>query len=178
MATPAELRLKLRIVTAAVSLLCVITAGLLILVHIRSARDEAQFQALHAQVQSSRGQLVPPQVVGDRVKEAREQIGQFYEERFPAAESLIFEELGKLANENQVHLTAASYKTEESDMPGIEQVQIGANLNGNYAQAMKFINAVERDRMFFIVDGVSLGGEEANGAVRLNIGLETYMRTP
>jgi len=177
MANFRDMRLQLRIATAVVGFLCAVAAGLLIFVHTRSVSDEQQFQSLHSQVQNGRGSVVPPQVVGDRVKEAREQIGQFYEARFPAAESLIFEELGKLANENQVHLTGASYKAKESDLTGIDQVEISANLNGNYAQAMKFINSVERDRMFFIVDSVSLGGEEINGAVRLNIALETYMRS-
>ncbi len=174
---PRDMRMQLRIVTAVVGLLCAVAAGLLILVHTRSVSAEQQFQSLHSQVQNGRGAVVPPQVVGDRVKEAREQIGQFYESRFPAAQSLVFEELGKLATENQVHLTGANYKATDSELPGIDKVEIGANLNGNYAQAMKFINSVERNKMFFIVDNVSLGGEENNGVVHLNIALETYMRS-
>lgn len=179
MTQPRDLRMQLRIATAVVSFLCAVATGLLIFIHIRSLSDERQFQSLHAQVQNSRGTVVPPQVVGDRVKEARQEIAQFYKERFPVAESMIFEELGKLANENQVHLTAATYKAKDSDTAGIEQVQIGASLYGDYAQAMKFINSVERDKMFFIVDSVSLGGgdQENNGAVRLNISLQTYMRS-
>ena len=176
MANPRDMRIKLRLATAVVGFLCAVAAGLLILLHTRSSSDERQFQSLHAQVQDSRGAAVAPQLVGDRVKQARDQIGQFYEERFPVAESLIFEELGKLANENQVHLTAANYKAEDSEMPSISQVMVGASLYGTYAQAMKFINSVERDKMFFIVDGVSLGGEQTNGSVRLNITIETYMR--
>lgn len=172
-----DIRLQLRIATAIVGLLCAVAAGLLIVVHARSANAEQQFQSLHSQVQNGRGAVVPPQLVGDRVKQAREQIAQFYDSRFPTAQSLVFEELGKLANENQVHLTGASYKATDSELPGIDKVQIGANLNGNYAQAMKFINSVERDKMFFIVDSVSLGGEENNGVVHLNIALETYMRS-
>ena len=170
-------RMKLRLATAVIGFLCIVASGLLILLHASSTSDEQQFQTLHSQVQNSRGTVVPPQVVGDRVNEARNQIVNFYQDRFPVAESSIFEELGKLANENHVYLTQATYRADESEMPGIEQVQIGANLFGNYAQAMKFINAVERNKMFFIVDGVNLGGAENNGMVRLNISLETYMRS-
>jgi type IV pilus assembly protein PilO len=177
MTAPRDLRKTLPIATGVLAVLCVVAAGLLIFLHASATRDEEQFQGLHTQVANSRGAIVPPQVVGDRVKEAREQIGSFYEDRFPTAESAIFVELGKLASENQVHLTGANYKAQDSEMPGVQQVLIGANLNGNYEQAMKFINALERDKMFFIVDGVSLGGEDVNGAVRLNIGLETYMRS-
>jgi hypothetical protein len=54
-------------------------------------------------------------------------------------------------------------------------VTVTANLGGNYEEAMKFINALERNKMFFIVDAVNLG-DQNGGNVRLNISLETYMK--
>jgi type IV pilus assembly protein PilO len=55
-------------------------------------------------------------------------------------------------------------------------VEIEADLGGNYLQLVRFINAVERDRMFFLVDSVQLGGEQA-GIVKLQMKVETYLRT-
>ncbi len=51
-----------------------------------------------------------------------------------------------------------------------------AQLSGNYLQLIRFINALERNQLFFIVDDLELGGEQ-NGIVRLQIKLETYLRT-
>ncbi|MGZ4787406.1 MAG: hypothetical protein ACXVZX_02730 [Terriglobales bacterium] len=170
-----ELRFKLRIAAAVLGLLCLALTGLLVFMSTGSARQDVAFRSLHSQVRNSKAAMVPPQTVEDRVKEAREQIAQFYENRFPATASSIFVQLGRLADENHVRLNQAAYKTEDSELPGIQQVTINANLGGNYEQAMKFINALERDKMFFIVNGVSLG-DQNGGNVRLNINLQTYMK--
>ncbi len=170
-----ELRLKLRIAAAVLGLLCLVLAGLLVFMSGSAARQAETFRSLHSEVQNSRTAMVLPQTVEDRVKEAREQISHFYEDRFPSTASSIFEQLGKLANENHVLLSQAAYKTQDSDLPGIRLMTITANLGGNYEQTMKFINSLERDKMFFIVNSVNLAGQNG-GNVRLNISMETYMK--
>ena len=52
---------------------------------------------------------------------------------------------------------------------------IEISLAGNYLQEVKFINALERDKMFFLLDGITLGEQQGN--VRLQLKLETYMRS-
>jgi hypothetical protein len=143
--------------------------------YVDAGRQEDQFHSIRSQVQNNRTAMVPPQKVDERVKEAREQIAHFYEDRFPETASSVFEQMGKVANENHVHLSQAQYKTVDSELPGLQQVLIGASLSGDYTQVMKFINALERDKMFFIVDNVSLG-DQNGGTVRLNLFVETYMR--
>jgi hypothetical protein len=170
-----ELRVKLRIITGVLGILCALAVGLLIFMYVDVGRQEQQFTSLHSQVQNSRGAMVPPATVEDRVKEAREQISHFYEDRFAASDSSIFQRMGQLAAENHVLLSQASYKTADADLPGLQQVQISAGLSGDYEQVMKFINALERDKMFFIVDGVTLGNQTA-GTVHLGLSVETYMR--
>ena len=49
------------------------------------------------------------------------------------------------------------------------------SLSGDYLQEVKFINALERDKMFFLVDGITLGEQQGN--VRLQLKLETYLRS-
>ena len=170
-----ELRFKLRIATAGLSLAALVLAGLLIFLITDANRQAETFQSLRQQVQNNRSAMVPPETVEERVKEAREQIAHFYEDRFPATASSIFEQLGKVANENRVRLIQASYKTDDAELPGLQVVTVNAGLTGSYVQAMKFINALERDKMFLIVDGVNLGDQQA-GNVRLVITVETYMK--
>jgi type IV pilus assembly protein PilO len=55
-------------------------------------------------------------------------------------------------------------------------VEVEAELSGDYLQLVRFINALERNRLFFIVDDLQLGSEQ-NGIVKLQIKVETYLRS-
>jgi type IV pilus assembly protein PilO len=58
---------------------------------------------------------------------------------------------------------------------GLRPVEIEADFSGGYLQLVRFINALERDPLFFIIDSVQLGGEQA-GVVKLQLKLETYQK--
>jgi hypothetical protein len=191
MANVRDMRRKLRVTMAVLAGLNLLAAGALSYMIVRGANLlPAEFQALHQQVQNKKSVIVPPKTVDERVNQAREQIAHFYEDRFPNSSAAIFETLGKVATENHVHLNQANYKATEGKaadasagdakatdeiLPGLRQVEIDATLNGNYVEAMKFINALERNKTFFIVDSVSLGDQKA-GNVRLLIRIQTYLR--
>ena len=119
--------------------------------------------------------VIPPDQVQSRVDQARAQIDAFYKDRLPGGASALSAELGKLAAASGVRLNSAHYVELESDLPGLVQVRVNANISGDYVAAVKFINAVERDKMFFIVDQVNLG-EQQGGTVRLAVGVETYLK--
>ena len=53
---------------------------------------------------------------------------------------------------------------------------IEAGLSGDYLQLVRFINSLERDQVFFLVNSVVLGGEQ-NGVVRLDLKMETFLKT-
>ncbi len=59
---------------------------------------------------------------------------------------------------------------------GVQRLEIEADLAGDYLQLVRFINALERDQLFFLVDSLSLGGEQG-GVVKLQLKLETYLKT-
>jgi hypothetical protein len=42
---------------------------------------------------------------------------------------------------------------------------------------VQFINAVERDKLFFVINGINLTGQQT-GQVNLRIRLTTYLRPP
>jgi hypothetical protein len=135
-----------------------------------------EFQDVRSQVQNRLKTVVPPKEVQQRVDEAREQIDGFYGERLPGTMSQVSERLGDMASQSKVHLLNAKYVTKESDLPGLMQVEIAADLSGDYVQEVKFINALEREKLFFIVNGVNLG-ERQGGQVQLSVVLETYVKT-
>jgi hypothetical protein len=58
----------------------------------------------------------------------------------------------------------------------LQPLKIEADFSGDYLQLVRFVNSVERAPLFFIIDSVELGGEQA-GVVRLQLKLETYLKT-
>jgi hypothetical protein len=106
---------------------------------------------------------------------AKDEIGDFYKGRFAATDSDLANELGKLASQNGVRIQAVRYKQEEPEGTGIVPVDIEGNFSGDYLQLVRFINTLERSKLFFTVDGVELAGESA-GPVRLQITMHSFLR--
>jgi type IV pilus assembly protein PilO len=120
-------------------------------------------------------QVAPLQNLPLKVQLASRQISDFYRRRFPTNESEIPTELGKLASPSGVTIEQVRYKVKEEGAGRLIPVEIEADLAGNYTNLAKFINAMERDDMFFIITSVNLGGQPT-GPVKLNVKLETYLK--
>ena len=83
-------------------------------------------------------------------------------------------ELGKVATENGVQLSGVKYEEKDAPIEGLHKLNMEITLSGGYLQEVKFINALERDKMFFLIDSIALGEQQGN--VRLQLKLETYLR--
>jgi type IV pilus assembly protein PilO len=120
-------------------------------------------------------QVAPLKDLPRKVNVAGQEIGDFYKKRFPSENSQILTEIGKLASANGVRIEQGRYKPGETVTVGLQQINMEYDLGGNYTSLARFINAVERDEMFFIIDNVSLGGDP-QGPVKLAVKLETYLK--
>jgi hypothetical protein len=135
-----------------------------------------EYRVVRRQFQARRAEADALSNMPEKIERARAQVRQSFDERLPARYSEIAEQLGRHADRYRVGLSRVRYELEPTDLPGVQRVLIDATLDGSYINEVKFINALERDQMFFIVDSVSLGEERA-GAVRLELKLETYLRS-
>jgi hypothetical protein len=86
----------------------------------------------------------------------------------------VSEELGKLAAANGVQIAAIKYDDKDTPVEGLRNLNIELALSGSYLEEVKFINALERSKLFFLIDGVTL--VEQQGNVRLQLKVETYLR--
>jgi Tfp pilus assembly protein PilO len=174
--TVKEARPRLRI--ALVVLLAVALAAVAVLLSplsgFRSTRQQ-DYEQVRLAWQEERRKALPLRDIDKKIDDARLQVSEFYRTRLPARDSAIPEELGKLAAANGVRFSGIRYASEEAGPEGVRQVQINASLAGDYVKVVKFINALERDETFFIVNSVSLI-EQQGGNVRLELHLETYLR--
>lgn len=171
-----QTRQKLKIAIAAMVVADVVAAGILFSPLVGSAESRrAQMRQLSAELQKKTHDVQPLVGVDKKIVVAKDQIGEFYKERFAARDSDLTTELGKLAAENGIRIQTAKYKEEDPETSGIVPVEIAGSFSGDYLQLVRFINTLERSKMFFTVDSVELAGE-GTGSVKLQIGLHSFLR--
>jgi type IV pilus assembly protein PilO len=136
---------------------------------------EREYEQLQSQVFAKRKEVLPTRGMDGKLKQASGDIDTFYQQRFPAEYSTVAEEIGKTAQETGVHLSAVKYDDRDAPVDGLRKLNVDVTLSGDYLQEVKFINALERDKVFFLIDSVSLGEQQGN--VRLQLKLETYLRS-
>jgi type IV pilus assembly protein PilO len=111
-----------------------------------------------------------------KIPKAQQQIADFYRERFPNAYSSISTNLDKVSSESGVRVSGERFTEKDPGIDGLQRVEIAAEVSGDYLQLVRFVNALERNKLFFIVDNLELENEQS-GNVKLQIKLETYLRT-
>jgi type IV pilus assembly protein PilO len=140
----------------------------------RQARQREYYE-LRAELTNKKQEVLPTRGMEQKLKQASQDIVSFDEQRFPAQYSAVAEELGTLASDTGVHFAGLKYDEKEATIEGLRKLNIEITLSGDYLQEVKFINGLERDKMFFLIDGVNLA--EQQGVVRLQLKLETYLRS-
>jgi len=130
---------------------------------------------LQADLKQKTLQVAPLKDLPQKVNLANREIGDFYKKRFPAENSEVLTEIGKLASANGVRIDQGTYKPGDTVTVGLQPIEMEYNFSGSYTSLARFINAIERDEMFFIINSVTLGGEP-QGPVRLSVKLETYLK--
>jgi len=140
------------------------------------AKRQEERDRIQQQILVRQREVAPLKNIDRKLVLAQKEISDFYAQRIPGQYAAIPEELGKVAQENKVRISQARYGMEEAEVPGLRRVSVEAGLDGDYLQVVKFINALERDKMFFIVNSVALT-EQQGGVVRLQVKLETYLKS-
>jgi type IV pilus assembly protein PilO len=134
-----------------------------------------ELNQLWSELQAKTRQVEPLKNLPNKVVNANHQIADFYKKRFPAQESQIATQFGKLAAANGVAIEQVKYKVQDEEAGRLYPVEMEAALSGNYVSLAKFINALERDDMFFLISDIALAGEQ-KGPIKLQMKVETYLK--
>jgi type IV pilus assembly protein PilO len=170
-----ETRRKVKIAIGVMAAVDVLAIGILVSPLVGSAASRKQdLNVLWVQLQSKTHQVEPLRGLDKKIPVAAQQIDQFYKERFPAHDSDVAEAIGNLAKEDGVKIQSAKYVWDDPDPVGLRRVEIEAAMQGDYGQLARFLNGLERNKIFFIVNSVGLA--EQNGPVILQMKLETYQK--
>jgi type IV pilus assembly protein PilO len=130
------------------------------------AREQVAYRALELETR-------PLHDLPAKVVKANTEAGDFYASRFPAAYSTITAALEDQATKNSVRRTRTSY-VQAPSIAGLAEVRIDTSLSGEYAPLMHCINGLERSKTFFIINGLTLTGQQG-GLVNLRLRLTTYL---
>lgn len=165
---------------AAVGLLCLINLVLAVRLAYAwqraAAGDAARLQERESQFRVMQLKTRPLRGLDKKIARAQSDEAAFYAKRFPSTYSEVLTELGTLAVRNNVLLSREQY-AQGKPTEGVYELRMDANLTGDYAPIVRFINDLERDKIFFLIDGLALSGQQ-NGIVSLRMRLTTYLQQP
>jgi type IV pilus assembly protein PilO len=122
----------------------------------------------------------PLEGLDEKLAQATKDSDKFYKQRLPFSIAEMAGEMGALAKKQGVKLTRVQYAY-SSVMDGtagaLTEARIDASLSGDYRPLVVLINSLERDKMFFLINGLTLTGQQS-GTVGLRLRLTTYLRSP
>jgi type IV pilus assembly protein PilO len=121
----------------------------------------------------------PLEGLDEKLAIATKDADKFYGKRLPFAYSQVAAELGALTKKQGVKLTRVQYADPAVVLAGtagaVTEVRMDASLSGDYRPLVLFINSLERDKMFFMIQALTLTGQQS-GTVGLRLRLTTYLR--
>ncbi len=119
----------------------------------------------------------PLRGVDAKLAQSQQQAAQFYQTRLPYGYADASAELGVLSKRTGVRLSRVQYVQAAAPVNGLTEVRIDAAVTGEYKPLALFLNGLERDRSFFLIQNVTLNGQQ-NGLVNLRLRIVTYLREP
>lgn len=177
MAVLTQQRRRFTFAAIAMAVVCILGALYLIApVTASSAEKQQQLLQRQQQLRQTEDQTRPIQKLPELVSKAQSDIKRFYAERLPAFPSTVYNSVYELARKNNVALSEVRYEAFDTNVSSLQLLQIEAKVSGNYANIVHFINAVERNKLFFVIDGLQLSEQKQGDNVQLTVRMETYLR--
>ena len=145
------------------------------------ATSDAGTAALEQQelaLKTAQLQARPLEGLDTKLITASTQADAFYDRRLPVTYSQVLTELGVLTKREGIKAGRIQYAQAPvlTGTPGaLTEVRMDASLTGDYRPLVLFMNSLERDRMFFLIRGIALSGQQS-GTVGLRLALTTFLR--
>ncbi|HET8892416.1 MAG TPA: GspMb/PilO family protein [Candidatus Angelobacter sp.] len=140
-------------------------------------------QSLRGEEKTLTRDVAPLQGIEKQLAQTRVDVKNFYEQKVPSQFSQISQHLEKLMKETGVTTAGGIHyvqenrgaRNEKGDLPDVQRINIDTTVSGEYAKVARFINAMEQDKLVFIIDQISLTSQES-GVVSLQIKFQTFLK--
>lgn len=146
-----------------------------------SSNNAEAFAQQRTQLTAAQVAAKPLRGLDAKLTDSTAEANRFYEKRLPYAYSQVAAELGSLTKREGVRLSRVQYSQNPilagSGDAALTEVNMDASISGDYRPIVQFINAAERDKMFFVVRGINFTGQQT-GLVNLRLRMTTYLRMP
>lgn len=122
---------------------------------------------------------IPLKNIDDKLSKSTIDADAFYRERLPYAYSQMLAEIGALTKAQNVRLSGVQYAQAPvlTGDSALREVKIDARVAGDYRPLVQLVNALERDKMFFVINTITFTGTNS-GQVTLRMRMTTYLRQP
>ena len=142
-----------------------------------SSNDAAALDQARAQMKAAEIAAKPLRGLDGKLAASTADASKFYEQRLPYAYSQVLAELGTLTRSTNVRLMHVQYAQSPvlSGNAALTELRLDANVTGDYRPIVEFINAAERDKLFFVISSINLSGQQT-GQVNLRLRMVTYLR--
>ncbi len=174
-----DIRTQLLILVGVLLLLDVAAIALLVSPAGRSrAARQQEYEQLRMEKIEKTQAATPSQGMDQKIATAREEEAQFDNERLAQHYSAMSEQLAHMAAESGVSVSDVKYddRDEKDTPPGYDGIGITIQVRGGYEQNIRFINAVERQKMMLMIDAVSFGGMQGD-TLTVSVHLSTFLRS-
>jgi Tfp pilus assembly protein PilO len=143
----------------------------------RGAREQ-EYERLRIEKIEKTKSDAPVAGMDKKIAAAREEETEFNNERLAQHYSAMSEQLAHIAAEAGVNVSDVKYdqRASKGTPPGYDSVGITIQVQGSYEQDMRFINAVERQKMMLLIDAVSFGGMKGD-VLTVSVHLSTFLRS-
>lgn len=176
MITNREMRRRFLIVIGVLGAICLVCVIYLLLPANRNAEQkDAAIQSARTALRVEEVQALPMRGLDQKLVTSKQDIASFYQSKLPDRYSGISETLNDLASKNHVKLSGVTYKTEATDLDDVQQVGMRVTLTGEYGNVMRYIDAVDHAKIFFLLENVGVSSQQS-GNIQLQLTLNTYLR--
>ncbi|MSO20293.1 MAG: hypothetical protein EXQ56_07470 [Acidobacteria bacterium] len=164
------------------AVLTVVCAGLLYFILQAPGRSsearQAQIQELESQQRTGQARVAELRELTSRVQSATQSGQKFVADNFMGranAFSSMLKNLEELATQNHLRPSNISYDLlDEKNELGWTAIEVSLSLEGEYADVVRFINKVEKSKIFWIIRGLDVGSAAETG-LRMRLTTETYL---
>lgn len=174
----AQIKKRFFTVLGILAIIDVVLLGYLLWPGSSSAGRRAREEALQQQYRSLGHEVAPLKDIDGKLMQTRADINDLYSEQIPNRWSQISSHLENLVRDSGVTAESIKYtsdKPDKGDLRDVQRVNIDTTVKGDYAKVAHFINAMEQDKLLFIIQQISLSSQEG-GTVTLGIKFNTFLR--
>jgi Tfp pilus assembly protein PilO len=174
-----KIRQRVFTILAVLGLLCLGFTVYLLWPGASVTAQKAQEASLQQQFRSLSREVEPLSGIEGKLMQTRVDIKNLYKDTVPTRASEISLRMERISQNVGVQNQGLHYgtktTTDKDDIPGLQRLDIDTSVSGDYPKLAHFINAIEQDKTFFVIDQISLTSQQS-GVVTLQIKLHTFLK--